>query len=418
VQLIYAEPRGGDPRVDVITRGGAATVEDRMTQGKLAEDSGIRKATEKTQAFNAKKERQIFEEARQEFKADQGYLSKTQLEIREYGMPHAFDQSTSPREGKEVSKLMEFLYTCIKLIHDENGVQELQNLIRQYELGKTDPLLNRAVHQIGKKRRTNKELHLNAQIGEYEIKYVVLDLGSEVNVTMKQTWAYMGKPMLIYSPIRLRMDNKQAVSSFGRLEHVPVDIDGVRTFANFEVIEIVDNNFPYPALLGIDWAFDNSTVVELKKRHMTFEKDGLRVITPLDPYEGQRYTKTIREEDYGYALENIYKLTTIQHDYIKPTTDGNLSWRSDNACSSDSEEALENWQNQMYKVSTRRCARFTRIGTTVSNLPTFDGLNPLEAFLLDFEANLPTQHRLLAMDEALKATPTRWWGTHKINITH
>jgi hypothetical protein len=30
-------------------------------------------------------------------------------------------------------------------------------------------------------------MHLNAQIGEYDIDYVVLDLGSEVNVRMKQT---------------------------------------------------------------------------------------------------------------------------------------------------------------------------------------------------------------------------------------
>jgi hypothetical protein len=49
----------------------------------------------------------------------------------------------------------------------------------------------------------------------------------------------MGKPKLIYSPIRIRMDNQQAVSPFGRLEHVLVDINGVRTFADFEVIKIV-----------------------------------------------------------------------------------------------------------------------------------------------------------------------------------
>jgi hypothetical protein len=36
---------------------------------------------------------------------------------------------------------------------------------------------------------------------------------------------------------------------------------------------------------------------------------------------------------------------------------------------------------------------------------------------MDFEAILPAQQRLLAMDEALKATPARWWGTHKSNIT-
>jgi hypothetical protein len=136
---------------------------------------------------------------------------------------------------------------------------------------------------------------LNAQIGGYEIDYVVLDLESEVNVMTKKTWALMGKTKLIYSPIRLCMANQQAFSPFGRLEHVPVDIDGVITFAYFEVIEIVDDRCPYPTLLGIDWTFENSTVVDLKKRHMTFEKFGLRVIAPLDPNEGPRYTEPIRE---------------------------------------------------------------------------------------------------------------------------
>jgi len=35
---------------------------------------------------------------------------------------------------------------------------------------------------------------------------------------------------------------------------------------------------------------------------------------------------------------------------------------------------------------------------------------------LDFEESVPTQQRLLEMDEALKATPERWWGAHKNNI--
>jgi hypothetical protein len=77
---------------------------------------------------------------------------------------------------------MEFLCSCIKLIKEEIAVQELQNLIKQYDLGKIDPLLNKAVDQLSKKRRTNKELHLNAQIIQYDIDYVVLDLGSKVNV--------------------------------------------------------------------------------------------------------------------------------------------------------------------------------------------------------------------------------------------
>jgi hypothetical protein len=75
----------------------------------------------------------------------------------------------------------------------------------------------------------------------------------------------------------------------------------------------------------------------------------------------------------------------------------------------------------MYEVSTRICARLTRevhcIGTTISNLPTFDGLNPLETFLSDFEESVPMKQRLLQMDQDLKSTPARWWGTHKNNIT-
>jgi hypothetical protein len=252
VKLIYVEPRGEYRIVVVITRGVTIIGEDRLTQGRTTEDSGLRKAIEKTQTFDVKKERKIFEEERKDFKGDQGSSSKTQPEVREYGIPLAFDQSSLPYEGQEVSKMMEFIYTCIKLIQDESIVQELQNLIRQYEIGRIDPLLNKVVHQLSNKRRTNKELQLNAQIGEYDIDYVVLDLRSEVNVMMKKTWALMGKLKLIYSPTRIRMANQQAIILFGRLEHVPVDINIVRTFADFEVFEIVDDRCPYLVLLGID----------------------------------------------------------------------------------------------------------------------------------------------------------------------
>jgi hypothetical protein len=45
-------------------------------------------------------------------------------------MPLEFDQSTLPEDGKEVSKLVSFLYTFIELIKDEKSIQELQNLVK------------------------------------------------------------------------------------------------------------------------------------------------------------------------------------------------------------------------------------------------------------------------------------------------
>jgi hypothetical protein len=103
---------------------------------------------------------------------------------------------------------MKFLCTFINLIKDKRAIKKIQHLIRQCEIGIIDPILSRVVNQISRKRRTNKELHLNVHIGDYDIDYVVLDLGSEVNVMTKHTWALLGKSKLIYSPIRLMMANQ------------------------------------------------------------------------------------------------------------------------------------------------------------------------------------------------------------------
>jgi len=91
-------------------------------------------------------------------------------------------------------------------------------------------------------------------------------MGSDVNVLPKRTWELIWKPKLVWSPIHLRMANHQNIIPFGRLESMLIDIEGVRSTATFEVIEIVDDSNPYPALLGLEWAFENLFVVNLKKR--------------------------------------------------------------------------------------------------------------------------------------------------------
>ena len=42
-----------------------------------------------------------------------------------------------------------------------------------------------------------------------------------------------------------------------------VDIIGVKAQADFEVIEIVEDADPYPALLGLDWDIDMGGVINL-----------------------------------------------------------------------------------------------------------------------------------------------------------
>ena len=175
----------------------------------------------------------------------------------------------------------------------------------------------------------------------------------------------------------------------GRLSNVLVDIDSVRSLANFEVIEIIDDSNPFPALLGIDWDFDNLSVVNLKKKQMTFEGHNIRIIAPLDPTKGPRYTEPICAEEETRDVDDLYKVTSSQVDYINPTTDGTLSWRYDSSCTSDSDEGLENWLNQMHELSGRRCVHLTKslrwISIEVSQIPVFDGLSNIKEFLKEYE---------------------------------
>ena len=52
--------------------------------------------------------------------------------------------------------------------------------------------------------------------------------------------------------VQLKLANQHRVLPIGRLEGVTIDLDGMRTKADFEVIEIVDVTTPYPKLLGLD----------------------------------------------------------------------------------------------------------------------------------------------------------------------
>ena len=81
--------------------------------------------------------------------------------------------------------------------------------------------------------------------------YIILDLGSDVNILTRQAWESMGKPRLDCSPIQLRLANQSKVLPIGRLTQVPFKVEGLRTYVDFIVIDNVDYTNPYPALFGI-----------------------------------------------------------------------------------------------------------------------------------------------------------------------
>jgi hypothetical protein len=105
------------------------------------------------------------------------------------------------------------------------------------------------VNQVLHRKGTNGEFRFSVQIGEYDVDNV--KLGSKVNFLPKKTWEMMGKPKIVWSLVQLRLTNQHKIVLIGRLTRVPVNIDGVCSVEDFEVIEIVDDSKPYPELMRI-----------------------------------------------------------------------------------------------------------------------------------------------------------------------
>jgi len=150
---------------------------------------------------------------------------------------------------------------------------------------------------------------LNANIGYFNMGDIILDLGSKVNVIPKKTWEAMGEHQLGYSP-KLKLEKNNKVVPISTLKGILVDLDGVRTMADFEVIEIIDNTFPYPTLLDLHWDFDNQTIINLKTMKMIFEFGEYRFFWPLDPSKGGRY---VEPAIYNIPIEyvnQLYRTTT------------------------------------------------------------------------------------------------------------
>jgi len=186
------------------------------------------------------------------------------------------------------------------------------------------------------------------------------------------------------------MANQQNIIPMGRLQGVTIDIEGACTLADFEVIEIIDDNNPYSVLLGIQWAIDMNGVINLKKCIMSFERKSLHVVVPLDPEEGPRFTEPVRDyEESDDDLDQNYKITTRDQYWANPMADGWISWDCESSCTLDSDEELEHWKNRLHEISTLCCNMMTKllhcVSSNIRNLPYYDGLTDVDKFLDGFE---------------------------------
>ena len=74
-----------------------------------------------------------------------------------------------------------------------------------------------------------------------------------------------------WSLVQLLLVNQDEVQPIRQVSNLVVDVEGMKTYANFDVIEFVNGEGSYLVLLGIGWANDSMVVINFKKWMMTFE---------------------------------------------------------------------------------------------------------------------------------------------------
>ena len=87
-------------------------------------------------------------------------------------MPPSFDSTNSPRSQGKVSTLKLFLESCLTLAKDHDALEEIASILYQQEGGWKYRPLN-WLH----KNKMGREMRMNAQIGEYDVYSIILDLG-------------------------------------------------------------------------------------------------------------------------------------------------------------------------------------------------------------------------------------------------
>ena len=155
------------------------------------------------------------------------------------------------------------------------------------------------------------------------MEFIILYLGLDVNILTRKTWEGMNKMRLDWSHIQPRLANELKVIPIGRLTQVLVEVEVLRTSIEFEVIDIVDDTNPYPTLIGIDWEIDNQTIINFKKRILSFKDSEIRVVAPIYPLEGEQYVEPVHGKGKENYMDQLYNIMSSKEYYINPIANGN-----------------------------------------------------------------------------------------------
>jgi hypothetical protein len=98
----------------------------------------------------------------------------------------------------------------------------------------------------------NVKYRISARIEDFDID-CVLDEETQVNIMTKETLEILGNPTVVPSLGRIGLFKGKMITLCGRVTNIPIIVNGTSIEEEFEVIKFVENNAPFPLLLGKPW---------------------------------------------------------------------------------------------------------------------------------------------------------------------
>jgi hypothetical protein len=109
-------------------------------------------------------------------------------EAPEYEMSPSLDHTNGMQPKGQVSTIKDFFQSCVKVLSDPSSVKVLQNILEKCSSETKQNLEPKTINHLHTRRRTSREFRLNANIGDFNMGDIILDLGSEVNLLPRNTW--------------------------------------------------------------------------------------------------------------------------------------------------------------------------------------------------------------------------------------
>ena len=127
-------------------------------------------------------------------------------------IPQIFDQPLQMNSIEKVSNFKIFFKSCLAFVKYKDVMQELSQIIE-----KPHPCLHseKFFNHIHRTMNIVREIHMNSHIGDYDMDFIILDLGSYVTILTRKTWELIGNPQLVWSHVNIILSNEMKFFNIG-----------------------------------------------------------------------------------------------------------------------------------------------------------------------------------------------------------